>query len=65
MSAETITDETDSVIVDVRLRSGKFHSTIEVPLLCSKPQRDAFVEAWLNLMAVGLGAASDHRPRVA
>ena len=30
---------------------------IGVPLLCTEAQRNAFVEAWLNMMAVGLGAA--------
>lgn len=47
-------DQADAVIVTVRLRSGRFESSIEVPLFCSKGERDAFVEAWLLLMVAGI-----------
>lgn len=53
---KTMSDEppTDSLIVTARLRSGLFESTIEVPLGCTKAQQDAFIEAWLSLMAAGI-----------
>lgn len=49
-----ITDENDSIVISVRLRSGKFESQIEIPVNHTKAQCDAFVASWLELMRTGI-----------
>ena len=49
-----IADEGDILIMTVKLASGKFESTIQIPLFASEDSKQQFVEAWLNLMQMGL-----------
>jgi len=52
-----IDDREDSIILSVKLRSGAFDSSIEVPLNYTDAERGAFVDAWLSLMAAALKCA--------
>lgn len=54
MSSEEVKDEDDVLIVSCRLKSNRFESTIQIPLFAPDDDKKQFVEAWLNLMEVGL-----------
>lgn len=56
-----VKDEDDSLIVTVRLGSGRFESRIEVPLHCTKEERERFVDSWFDLMVAGLKVGSERR----
>lgn len=58
------TDEEDSVILSVRLASGRFESSIQVPLFCTDAEREKYVGAWLNLIEAGIKCGSEHRNKV-
>jgi hypothetical protein len=47
-------DEVDVLEVRIRLRSGRFESSIEVPLKGTKAQREEFIESWFKLMESGI-----------
>jgi hypothetical protein len=49
-----MTDKPDSIIMSVRLRSGKFESSIEVPMYATPSEMKEFVMAWLQLMEHGI-----------
>ncbi len=59
--APEVTDEDDSLIVTVRLASGRFESRIEIPLYCTKEERERFVDSWFDLMMAGLKVGSERR----
>jgi hypothetical protein len=42
------------VILSVRLFSGHFESSIQMPLDATEKERDEFVMAWLELMRAGI-----------
>jgi len=42
------------VVMTVRLKSGRFESSVELPLNCSDAEKKRFVESWLALMSAGL-----------
>lgn len=54
-------DKDDSVILSVRLASGRFESSIQVPLFASDDEKQTFVEAWLKLMEAGIKCGREHR----
>lgn len=56
-----IKDEDDSLIMSIRLKSGRFESSIEVPLYATNEERKAFVAQWLNLMEAGIKVGSTRR----
>ncbi len=47
-------DATDAIILSVRLRSGAFESSIEVPLDGTRDEFNELVGSWLELMASGI-----------
>lgn len=47
-------DSDDALIVTVKLESGRFDSTIRVPLFATAEQRDKFIGAWFKLMEEGI-----------
>lgn len=49
-----IDDKDDVVIVSIQLKSGKFNSTIQVPLYATEERKREFVESWLSLMGMAL-----------
>lgn len=49
-----IPEDGDSIILSVKLRSGRFESSIEVPLYASDEEKKEFVAQWLNLMEAGV-----------
>jgi hypothetical protein len=51
----------DAVILSVALVSGRFESSITVPLHCTDAERKGFIDAWLNLMDAGVKAGKEHR----
>lgn len=53
-----IEPEDDTVIMSIKLRSGRFESSIEVPLFATEEEKKEFVEKWLDLMAVGIKIGS-------
>jgi len=55
-------DEGDSLIVTVRLASGRFESTIQIPLMANDVDKKRFVESWLDLMAAGVKCGTGERP---
>lgn len=44
----------DSIILSVRLRSGKFESSIEVPMYATPAEMREFAMTWLQLMDQGI-----------
>jgi len=44
----------DALILSVKLLSGRFDSSIQVPLKCTDEERKAFVDAWLVLIEAGV-----------
>jgi hypothetical protein len=56
-----IRDEEDTVILAVRLKSGRFESSIECPLFASDKERQNFVDAWLKMMEAGLKMGRSNR----
>lgn len=44
----------DVLTIHLTLASKTFESTISIPLDASEEAKKAFIESWLNLMAVGL-----------
>lgn len=54
-------DDSDTLVMSVKLRSGRFESTIEVPLFASENEAKAFVEQWMELMKMGLSLGKANR----
>lgn len=50
-------EKTDAIMLSVKLRSGGFESSIEVPVDASKSEMDEFVSSWLKMMEMGLKLA--------
>ncbi len=44
----------DSIILSVRLRSGKFESSIEIPMYSTPAEMREFATTWLQLMDQGI-----------
>ena len=47
-------DENDTIIMAIKLRSGRFESSIEVPLYSDDADKKNFIEQWLLMMEAGL-----------
>lgn len=56
-----IEEKDDSIILSVRLASGRFESSIQVPLFATDAEKEAFVGAWLKLMEAGIKCGREHR----
>lgn len=52
-----IEDKDDVLTVTMKLASGKFESSISVPLFADLNAKQRFIESWLDLMAAGLKCA--------
>lgn len=46
--------EDDVLVMSLRLKSGRFESSISVPLFASEEDKRRFVDSWLALMEAGL-----------
>ncbi len=44
----------DTIVLSVRLKSGGFESSIELPIDATPERRDACVKQWLGMMQAGL-----------
>jgi hypothetical protein len=49
-----MSDADDVLIIEMKLLSGRFSSSIQIPLLSSNDAKREFVAQWLKLMEVGL-----------
>ena len=49
-----MSEEIEVVVASIHLKSGRFQSSVELPLNCSETEKRRFIEAWLALMAAGL-----------
>jgi hypothetical protein len=54
-----VDDKDDILTVTMKLASGKFESSISVPLFADKEAKQRFVESWLDLMVAGLKCSQD------
>lgn len=52
--AAITSDENDSIILSCRLKSGKFESSIEVPLYATQAEMNEFAAQWLQMMYLGV-----------
>lgn len=50
----SIADDDDVLIVTARLRSGRFESSIQVPLMAPDEEKHRFIDAWMTLMEAGV-----------
>lgn len=62
-TARTEIEEDDSLILSVRLASGRFESSIQVPLFATDAEKEAFVDAWMKLMEAGVRCGREHRAK--
>ncbi len=53
-----VEEKEEVLVITARLESGKFESTIRIPLNSSEQQQKEFIESWLALMATGLKLGS-------
>lgn len=51
---DQMVDENDTIIMSIKLRSGRFESLIEVPLYSDDQDKKNFIEQWLLMMEAGL-----------
>ena len=59
MKPSTSEDNEEVLVITARLKSGRFESSIQIPLMSSsKQEQDVFVESWLALMAAGIKCGS-------
>jgi hypothetical protein len=58
---EPIAPENDTLIMSVELKSGRFSSSIEIPLFATDDAKKTFIDSWLNLMEAGLQVGRSHR----
>jgi hypothetical protein len=61
--AEAVAEEDDVLIMSLHLKSGRFESRIEIPLISSDEAKQGFIESWLSLMAAGLKCSSKPDPQ--
>ncbi len=61
-SGEDVEEKDDTLIISVKLASGRFESTIHCPLFCSNEDRKRFVDSWLDLMAAGIKCGRPSKP---
>lgn len=47
----------DAIVLSVRLKSGGFESSLEIPTTADAEVRDAAVRQWLDMMSVGVRCA--------
>jgi hypothetical protein len=52
--AQEIEDAADMIILSIRLKSGRFEGSIQVPMNCTEEERQQFVESWFKMMEAGL-----------
>jgi hypothetical protein len=56
-----IEEKDDMLIMSVRLASGRFESSIQVPLFATEDEKREFVDQWCGLMLAGLKCGQSHR----
>ena len=56
-----VTDENDAIILSCRLKSGKFESSIEVPMYASQEEMNEFALRWLSMMDAGIKIGQKNR----
>lgn len=60
-AVEQTDPEDDSIILSIRLASGRFESSIQVPLFVTDEERAQFVDNWLNMMEAGIKCGRGRR----
>ncbi len=53
-AAQEIKEVDDMVILSVRLASGRFEGSIQIPLTCTESERNQFVISWMKMMEAGI-----------
>jgi hypothetical protein len=56
-----IKEEDDVLIMHLKLASGRFESSIQIPLHSADEDKKKFVEAWLSLMEMGLKCSPNRK----
>lgn len=56
-----VPEEEDALIMSIKLRSGRFESSISVPLFTTDAERQAFVESWFKMMEAGIKCGNEYR----
>lgn len=51
--AEVITDDNDVIELTVKLRSGRFHSHLQVPLKATQKEKEEALAMWGDMVATG------------
>jgi len=54
-------DKDDYLVVSIKLTSGKFDSSISIPLFADEDAKKAFIDAWLVLIEAGIKAGQSSR----
>ena len=60
-NAALAADDTDAIILSCRLKSGKFESSIEVPLYATQAEMNDFAKRWLDMMHAGIKIGQGHK----
>ena len=63
MVAKAEIDQDDCIILSIKLKSGRFEGTIQVPLYATDKERESFVDQWLRMMESGLQVGAAHKER--
>ena len=53
MGVAAVTDKRDALIFSVRLKSGGFESSVELPMPTTEAEFQRVVESWLSIMRTG------------
>ena len=56
-----VNDDNDAIILSCRLKSGKYESSIEVPLYATKEEMNEFTLRWLSMMDAGIKIGQKNR----
>lgn len=56
-----VEEESDDLILSVKLANGHFESSIRLPLHAADTEKKAFVDAWLDLMQAGIQVGKSNR----
>jgi hypothetical protein len=58
-----VAEKDDVLIVEVRLRSGRFESKIEIPLMSPDEAKREFIDQWFKLMEAGLKCSPEQESK--
>ena len=56
-----VKEKPDSIIMSIKLRSGLFEGSIEIPLDSTKEERDRFIDSWLTMLQAGIKCGETKR----